>query len=98
MVYGSTGAAKTEICLKCCSCLRNSDVKPWFRCCICRQRWKRVSGSLFVIVVMVTTGFGLAFIAYPEVVTYLEPPQFWASFFFFLLILLAVDSQVGLFK
>ncbi|ELU12784.1 hypothetical protein CAPTEDRAFT_109384 [Capitella teleta] len=40
-----------------------------------------------------TSGSGLAFVAYAEVVTYLEPPQLWATILFLILFLLGLDSQ-----
>lgn len=44
---------------------------------------------------VVKEGPGLAFIIYPEVVTYLEPPQLWATLFFIMLITLAIDTQMA---
>lgn len=40
------------------------------------------------------SGPGLAFIAYPQATALMPLPQFWTACFFFMLILLAVDTQV----
>jgi len=43
-----------------------------------------------------SAGPGLAFLTYPTALSLLPAPQLWNALFFFLTILVAVDSQVTL--
>ncbi|XP_038063267.1 sodium- and chloride-dependent glycine transporter 1-like isoform X2 [Patiria miniata] len=42
---------------------------------------------------VVDAGYGLAFVAFPEAVTRMWLPQLWSCLFFFMLIILGMDSQ-----
>ncbi|XP_045214812.2 sodium- and chloride-dependent glycine transporter 1-like [Mercenaria mercenaria] len=44
------------------------------------------------------SGPGLAFVAYPEALSRMPLPQFWAALFFFMLVTVAFDSTFGMFE
>ena len=56
------------------------------------------SNSLFSVLKVVKGGPGLAFIAYPEVVTRMVGSSFFSSLFFLMLITLALGSIFGAFE
>lgn len=45
-------------------------------------------------ILLISTGPGLAFIAYPRAVAMMPFPQLWAVCFFIMVILLGADTQV----
>ncbi|XP_064484813.1 sodium- and chloride-dependent glycine transporter 1-like [Ornithodoros turicata] len=45
---------------------------------------------------VVSEGFGLAFIAYPQAISLLTYPNLWSAMFFIMLFFLAIDSQFAL--
>ena len=50
---------------------------------------------LTVTLASMSTGYGLAFIAYPEALSNMLPPQLWSVLFFFMLFTLGLDSEVS---
>lgn len=49
----------------------------------------------FLALVPIAAGPGLAFIAYPRAMAMMPVPQLWSIFFFIMIILLGLDSQVS---
>ena len=65
-------------------CLSQRTVIPWF-----------LQVKLGISVKDLQGGPGLAFIAYPTAVAQMPLPQLWAAAFFFMMVLLAIDSEFG---
>ena len=63
--------------------------------CVMCVKHQGVQSFHFFDCLVLTAGPGLAFIAYPRAVAMMPFPQIWAIFFFVMIILLGLDSQVS---